>query len=78
MVDVVLDRDREDAVVHERPDSVLNQALLVGQLEVHPGNIPILKDLLPGAKYEYSLGTSTSLLHRSQVVPDVPLCDAGN
>ena len=46
-------------------------------VELSAAAIPILKDLLPGAKYEYSLGTSTSLLHRSQVVPDVPLCDAG-
>jgi hypothetical protein len=46
-------------------------------LEISAAAIPILKDLLPGAKYEYSLETSTSLLHRSQVVPDVPLCDAG-
>jgi hypothetical protein len=46
-------------------------------IELSAAAIPILKDLLPGAKYEYSLGTSTSLLHRSQVVPDVPLCDAG-
>ena len=46
-------------------------------LEISAAAIPILKDLLPGAKYEYSLETSTSLLHRSQIVPDVPLCDAG-
>ena len=46
-------------------------------VELSAAAIPILKDLLPGAKYEYSIGTSTSLLHRSQVVPDVPLCDAG-
>jgi hypothetical protein len=46
-------------------------------IELSAAEIPILKDLIPGAKYEYSLGTSTSLLHRSQVVPDVPLCDAG-
>lgn len=46
-------------------------------VELSAAEIPILKDLLPGAKYEYELGTSTSLLHRSQVVPDVPLCDAG-
>ncbi len=43
-------------------------------LELSAEAIPILKDLLPGAKYEYSLETSTNLLHRSQVVPDVPLC----
>src|SRR5450432_1317383 len=46
-------------------------------LELSAADIPILKDLLPGAKYEYSLEASTSLLHRSQVIPDVPLCDAG-
>jgi hypothetical protein len=46
-------------------------------VELSAAQIPILKDILPGAKYEYSLGTSTSLLHRSQVVPDVPLCDVG-
>jgi len=46
-------------------------------IELSAASIPILKDLLPGAKYEYSLGASTSLLHRSQVVPDVPLCNAG-
>jgi hypothetical protein len=33
--DVVLDRDRKDALVHEGPDRVLDQPLLVGQLEVH-------------------------------------------
>ena len=27
--------DREHALVHERADGVLDQALLVGQLEVH-------------------------------------------
>jgi len=46
-------------------------------IELSAEEIPILKHLIPGAKYEYSLGTSTSLLHRSQVVPDVPLCNAG-
>jgi hypothetical protein len=45
-------------------------------VELSAAEIPILKDILPGIKYEYSLGTSTSLLHRSQVVPDVPLCNA--
>jgi hypothetical protein len=35
MVDVVLDRVRQNALVDERPDGVLNQPLLVGQLEVH-------------------------------------------
>jgi hypothetical protein len=44
-------------------------------VELSAAQIPILKDILPGIKYEYSLGTSTSLLHRSQVVPDVPLCN---
>ena len=29
------DRDREDALVHERADGVLDQPLLVGELEVH-------------------------------------------
>jgi hypothetical protein len=53
----------------------LNGSAGVG-LELSAEQIPILKDLLPGAKYEYSLETSTNLLHRSQVVPDVPLCNA--
>ena len=37
MVDVVLDRDREDALVHEGADGVLDQPLLVAELEVHAG-----------------------------------------
>ena len=37
VVDVVLDRVREHALVHERADGVLDQALLVGELEVHGG-----------------------------------------
>ena len=35
VVDVVLDRDRQDALVHEGADGVLDQPLLVGELEVH-------------------------------------------
>ena len=31
VVDVVLDRDRQDALVHEVADGVLEQALLVGE-----------------------------------------------
>jgi hypothetical protein len=46
-------------------------------LEISAAAIPILRNLLPGATYKYSLETSTSLLHKSQIVPDVPLCDAG-
>lgn len=45
-------------------------------LELSAEQVPILKDLLPGAKYSYSLETNVTLLHRSQVVPDVPLCNA--
>jgi hypothetical protein len=45
-------------------------------LELPASAVPILKSLLPGAKYEYTLETSTTLLHRSQVVPNVPLCTA--
>lgn len=45
-------------------------------LELPASAVPILKSLLPGAKYEYTLETSTTLLHRSQVVPNVPLCSA--
>ena len=35
VVDVVLDRHRQDALVHEGADGVLDQALLVGELEIH-------------------------------------------
>ena len=35
MVDVVLDRVRQDARVHEVAHGALDQALLVGELEVH-------------------------------------------
>ena len=35
VVDVVLDRDREDPLVDEGADGLLDQALLVGELEVH-------------------------------------------
>jgi hypothetical protein len=45
-------------------------------LELSAQQVPILKDLLPGAKYSYSLESNVTLLHRSQVVPDVPLCNA--
>ena len=37
VLDVVLDRVRQDAVVDEPPNRVLQQALLVGELEVHVG-----------------------------------------
>jgi hypothetical protein len=37
VVDVVLDRVRQHAVVDELADRVLDQALLVGELEVHGG-----------------------------------------
>ena len=40
VVDVVLDRDRQDALVHERANGVLDQPLLVGQLEVHARRLP--------------------------------------
>ena len=43
MVDVVLDRDRQDALVHERADGLLDQPLLVGELEVHGGNTTHVK-----------------------------------
>src|SRR4029077_9939721 len=35
VLDVVLDRDRKDALVDERPDGLLGEPLLVGELEVH-------------------------------------------
>ena len=35
VVDVVLDRDRQDALVDERADGLLDQPLLVGEREVH-------------------------------------------
>ena len=35
VVDVVLDRVRQHALVHEVADGLLDQALLVGELEVH-------------------------------------------
>jgi len=38
VLDVVLDRDRQDALVDERAHRVLDQSLLVGELEVHRGN----------------------------------------
>jgi hypothetical protein len=48
-------------------------------LELSEAAIPILKALLPkGTKFKYSIETSTTLLHRAQVVPDVPLCTAGS
>ena len=34
------DRDREDALVHEWPDGVLDQPLLVAELEVHARSLP--------------------------------------
>jgi deoxyribodipyrimidine photo-lyase len=37
VVDVVLDRDREDPLVHERADGFLDQALFIGEVEVHRG-----------------------------------------
>ena len=37
VVDVVLDGVRQDPVVHEPADGVLQQPLLVGELEVHDG-----------------------------------------
>ena len=37
VLDVVLDRDRQHALVDEGADGVLDQALLVGELEVHGG-----------------------------------------
>ena len=48
-------------------------------LELSEAAVPILKALLPkGTKFKYSIETSTTLLHRAQVVPDVPLCSAGS
>ena len=38
VVDVVLDGDGQHALVHEGADGLLDQALLVGELEVHGGN----------------------------------------
>ena len=37
VLDVVLDRVREDAVVDEAPDGVLQEPLFVAELEVHLG-----------------------------------------
>ena len=39
VVDVVLDRDRQDTLVHERADGVLDQPLLVGELEIHEASL---------------------------------------
>lgn len=48
-------------------------------LELSEAAVPILKAILPkGTKLKYSIETSTTLLHRAQVVPDVPLCSAGS
>ncbi len=35
VIDVVLDRDRQDALVHEGANGVLDQALFIGELEIH-------------------------------------------
>jgi hypothetical protein len=35
VVDIVLDRDGQDAVVDERADGLLEEPLLVRQLEIH-------------------------------------------
>ena len=45
VVDVVLDGDRQDALVHEGADGVLDQPLLVGELEVHAGESTPAADL---------------------------------
>ena len=39
MVDVVLDRDRQDPLLDERTYCVLDQPLLAGKLEVHVANL---------------------------------------
>ena len=39
VVDVVLDGDRQDPLVDERPYCLLNQALLACKLEVHTANL---------------------------------------
>jgi hypothetical protein len=37
--------------------------------------VPILRGFLPpGTKLDVGIETSTTILHRQQVVPDVPLC----
>lgn len=39
--------------------------------------LPILKSVLPaGTEFEYSIESRTTVLHRAQVMPDVPLCQA--
>ena len=43
VVDVVLDRDGQDPLVDEGANRLLDQALLVGELEVHGGNISDVK-----------------------------------
>src|SRR2546421_7334856 len=42
MCDVVLDRVRQDSVVDEAADRVLQQPLLVGQLEVHAVSLSVV------------------------------------
>ncbi len=52
VVDVVLDRDRQDALVHEVADGLLDQALFVGEVEIHRGKpsvVPRLRGCWPPA-----------------------------
>ena len=52
VVDVVLDRDRQDALVHEGADGLLDQALFVGEVEIHRGKtsvVPRLRGCWPPA-----------------------------
>lgn len=47
-------------------------------IELSAKKLDFLKGILGDTKYEYSLETpKTNLLHRSQVIPDVPLCGVG-
>ena len=57
VVDVVLDRDRQHALVHEGADGVLDQPLLVGELEVHAASL-----LPPGAGHGQVCGLGKSYL----------------
>ena len=60
--DVVLDGDREDALVHEGAHGVLDQLLLVGEREVHAREPTLTAPRAPPAL----------------VAPKFPLCQAGS
>jgi hypothetical protein len=59
MVEIVLDRNRQHTLVHERPNRPLNQTLLVCKLEIHARSL-LASTRIPWSKPDPGSATMAS------------------